>query len=189
MGQSRRLCTGEGMRDAATAHSPQQKNLRPPRGLPAAAEAVPGGVGAREAALATDEIASGRKGCMVRGVMRQIVASGLVAVLAATALLACEGGVSSAPGTPASTLETPAEQVPTATPAPEPLRKRDPFEAPTPGTTTISEGLVASRTEAASGTWRGIVVAYGPCQPEHGGVGVGMGAGASRHAHRANSGV
>ena len=35
----------EGLRDALTAQSLQQKNLRPLRGLPGAAEAVPGRVG------------------------------------------------------------------------------------------------------------------------------------------------
>ena len=99
---------------------------------------------------------------MVREVVRQIGAISLVAALATTVLLACEGSASSTPSTSALTFETPAELVPTATPAVEPVLKRDPFEAPTPGLTTISVGAVASRTEVTSDTWRGIVVA-----PEH----------------------
>ena len=99
---------------------------------------------------------------MVREVVRKIVAIGLVAVLATTVLLACEGGASPTPSTPAPTLETPAEQVPTAAPAGEPIVKRDPLEAPTPGLPTLSEVAVASRTGVGSDTWRGIVVA-----PEH----------------------
>ena len=116
----------------------------------------------RHAAMAADELLSGRKGRMVRAFRRQIVAIGLVAALATTVLLACEGGVSPTPSTPASTIEITAEQAPTATPALEPILKRDPFEAPTPGRTTLSEGAVASRTVVGSDTWRGIVVA-----PEH----------------------
>ena len=96
---------------------------------------------------------------MVREVIRWNVAIGLVAVLATTVLLACEGGVSPTPSTPASTLATTAEQVPTATPAIEPILKRDPFAAPTPGRTAISEGAVSSRTGVGSAIWRGIVVA------------------------------
>ena len=98
---------------------------------------------------------------MVRTVIR-IVAIGLVAALTTTALLACEGGESPATSTPASTFETPAEQVPTVTPALEPILPRDPFEAPTPGLTTLSEGAAASPTGVGPNTWRGIVVA-----PEH----------------------
>ena len=94
--------------------------------------------------------------------MRHIVAIGLVAVLATTVLLACEGGVSPTLSTPAPTFETAAKRVPTATPAVEPILTRGPLEAPPPGLTTISEGAVTSRTGAGSDTWRGIVVA-----PEH----------------------
>ena len=100
---------------------------------------------------------------MVRDVIRQLMAIGLAAVLAATALLACEGGASPTPSTPASTFGTTAEQVPTATPAGEPTLTRDPLDdAPTPGLPTVSEGAVASTTGVGSDTWRGIVVA-----PEH----------------------
>ena len=99
---------------------------------------------------------------MVREVVRQIVAIGLVAALAATVLLACEGGVSPTPSTPAPSFETTAEQVSTVAPALEPTVKRDPSEAPTPGRTTIAEGAVVSRTGVGPDTWRGIVVA-----PEH----------------------
>ena len=90
------------------------------------------------------------------------VAIGLVTALAAAVLLACEGGASPTPSTPAPSFETTAERVPPATPALEPILGRDPYQAPTPGLTTISEGSAASRTGVASGTWRGIVVA-----PEH----------------------
>ena len=96
---------------------------------------------------------------MVREVAGQILRIGLLVVLAATALLACEGGASPAPGTSASALETTAERVPTAAPPPEPILKRDPFAAPTPGLTTVSEGLVTSPTEVGTDTWRGILVA------------------------------
>ena len=99
---------------------------------------------------------------MVREVVRQTVAVGLVAALAATVLLACEGGLTPTPSAPAATIETTAGQAPTATPVGEPILMRDPFAAPTPGPTTISEGLVASPTGVGSDTWRGIVVA-----PEH----------------------
>ena len=98
---------------------------------------------------------------MVRAAIR-IVAIGLVAALAAAVLLACEGGAAPTPSTPAATFGTPAEQVPTAAPAGEPILPRDPFEAPTPGQQTVAEGAVASRTGVPSDTWRGIVVA-----PEH----------------------
>ena len=98
---------------------------------------------------------------MVRKLVRA-VAIGLVTALATTVLLACEGGVTPTPSTPASTVEAAAELVPSATPSLEPILKRDPFAAPTPGLTTVSEGAVAARTGVASGTWRGIVVA-----PEH----------------------
>ena len=115
----------------------------------------------RDAALAADELLSGRKGRTVREIIR-IVAIGLVAALAATVLLACEGGVSPTPSTPSATVESPAKLVPTAAPAIEPILTRDPFEAPTPGLSALSEGAAASRTGVGSGTWRGIVVA-----PEH----------------------
>ena len=46
----------------------------------------------------------------MREVIR-IVAVGLVAALATTVLLACEGGVSPTPSTPAATFEITAEQV------------------------------------------------------------------------------
>ena len=90
------------------------------------------------------------------------VAIGLAAALAAAVLLACEGSASPATNTPVATFGTPAEQVPTAAPAGEPILTRDPFEAPTPGLPTVAEGAATSRTGAGPDTWRGIVVA-----PEH----------------------
>ena len=46
LGEKLRLCPVEGRPDAETAHTPHQRDLRLPRRLPGAAEAVPGGVGA-----------------------------------------------------------------------------------------------------------------------------------------------
>ena len=90
------------------------------------------------------------------------VAIGLVTALAAAVLLACEGGASPTPSTPAPSFETTAERVPTAAPAGKPILTRDPIEVPTPGLPTVSEGAAVSLTGAPSNTWRGIVVA-----PEH----------------------
>ena len=99
---------------------------------------------------------------MVRRVAGQVLRIGLLAVLAATMLLACAGESSPAPSTTSSTVEPTAEPVLSATPSLEPILKRDPFAAPTPALNSVSEGAVASRTGVTSDTWRGLVVA-----PEH----------------------